>query len=208
MLLWSGRSPRLEWVWLCSCAILPSPKGEGVESVGCGVPWGEKGLSSDRKGEVRVFCLLPEAELDLFKILAPLELAFFLSRGDLRSFDFFISIPPIGSSWHSSPLLNGVLNFSKLYLQIPIRSLCMLWMLPSRVIHISNHKISFLGASWLKKKSLLCDSTCQTSAWALSVVFNSLSSWLYLLISTFGCNDSFVSDWMLFPSHQHPIPKA
>ena len=76
------------------------------------------------------------------------------------------------------------------------------------LIHISNRKISFLGASWLKKKSLFCDSTCQTSAWALSVVFNSFSSWLYLLISTFGCNDSFVSDWMLFPSHQHPIPKA
>ena len=45
-----------------------------------------------------MFCLLPKIELDHFKILAPLELAFFLSRGDLRSFDFFISIPPVGSS--------------------------------------------------------------------------------------------------------------
>ena len=67
---------------------------------------------------------------------------------------------------------------------------------------------SFLGASWLKKKSLFCDSTCQTSAWALNGVLSSLSSWLYLLTSTFGCNNSFISNWTLFPSQQHPIPNA
>ena len=95
-----------------------------------------------------MFCLLPEAELDLFKILAPLELAFFLSRGDLRSFDFFhlypahwfiLALQPT-TQWGFKLFKIVLANPHKIFMRVVNVTLTCL-------IHISNRKISFLGAS-------------------------------------------------------------